>query len=80
MNSYIPLTKLQEGQKGIVSTLLSNEPMRRRLQDLGIIHGTAIECLQKGPSGDPVAYKIRGAIIALRQEDANNIIVTHALQ
>lgn len=77
MISYIPLTKLQEGQKGIVSTLLSNDSMRYRLQDLGVINGTAIECLQKGPSGDPIAYKIRGAIIALRSEDANTIIVTH---
>lgn len=51
--------------------------MRRRLQDLGIVEGTTIECLQKSPSGDPVAYKIRGTIIALRSEDANKIIITH---
>lgn len=77
MNIPIPLTKLQEGQKGIVSSLLSTDQMRRRLQDLGVIKGTSIECLQKGPNNDPVAYKIRGAIIALRSEDANRIIVTH---
>ena len=77
MNTHIPLTKLQEGQKGIVSTLLSSDQMRRRLQDLGVINGTYIECLQKGPNNDPVAYKIRGAVIALRSEDANRIIVTH---
>jgi len=77
MTAYIPLTRLQEGQKGIVSTLLSTDQMRRRLQDLGVINGTSIECLQKGPKGDPIAYKIRGAIIALRSEDANRIIVTH---
>ncbi|MBP3888595.1 MAG: ferrous iron transport protein A [Cellulosilyticum sp.] len=76
MKKHIPLTKLQEGQKGIVLDLQSQDAMRRRLQDLGVINGTAIECLQKGPNGDPVAYKIRGAIIALRSEDANKIIVT----
>lgn len=80
MNAHIPLSKLQEGQNGIVSTLLSADPMRRRLQDLGVINGTSIECLQKGPNGDPIAYKIRGAIIALRSEDANRIIVTHQHQ
>ncbi len=79
MNSSIPLTDLKEGQKGFVSHLLSNDSMRRRLQDLGIIYGTPIECLQKGPSGDPIAYKIRGAVIALRTEDANKIIITHQL-
>ena len=77
MYTSIPLTKLQEGQKGTVSHLLLTDHMRRRLQDLGVINGTCIECLQKGPSNDPIAYKIRGAIIALRSEDANRIIVTH---
>lgn len=69
----ISLTQLNEGQIGYVSNLVGNAPMKRRLQDLGIISGTAIECLQKGPWGDPIAYKIRGTIIALRIEDANNI-------
>lgn len=77
MKTHIPLSKLKEGQKGIVSDLLSTNHMRRRLQDLGVITGTSIECLQIGPNGDPIAYKIRGAIIALRSEDANKIIVTH---
>lgn len=71
-----PLTQLNEGQKAQVASLLSIGTMRRRLQDLGIVNGTMIECLQKGPLGDPTAYRIRGTIIALRHEDANNIIVT----
>ena len=49
--------------------------MRRRLQDIGLIEGTDVECLQKSPAGDPVAYYIRGAVIALRSEDSQNILV-----
>ncbi len=44
--------------------------IRRRLLDLGMIPGTRVECLQKSPAGDPAAYLIRGAVIALRCEDS----------
>ena len=43
--------------------------------DLGIIYDTEVEALQKSPSGDPVAYYIRGAVIALRSDEASKIIV-----
>ena len=77
MNVLLSITELKEGQTGKVKTLYTAGSMRRRLQDLGIVEGTTIECLQKSPSGDPVAYKIRGTVIALRSEDANKIIITH---
>ncbi|MBE6021637.1 MAG: ferrous iron transport protein A [Cellulosilyticum sp.] len=78
MSPISPLPQLSEGQQAKVTALLSTGSMRRRLQDLGIVRGSTIECLHKGPSGDPIAYKIKGTIIALRQEDANNIIVTYS--
>ncbi|AQM59458.1 MULTISPECIES: FeoA family protein [Clostridium] len=49
--------------------------LRRRFFDLGIIEGTNIEVLFKGPFGDPVAYSIRGTVIALREEDGEKIEV-----
>ncbi|CUQ31630.1 iron transporter FeoA [Clostridium baratii] len=49
--------------------------LRRRFFDLGIIEGTDIEVLFKGPFGDPVAYLIRGTVIALREEDSEKIEV-----
>ena len=58
-----------------VSRLLSSGSMRRRLLDIGLIEGTDVECLQRSPAGDPVAYLIRGAVIALRAEDASQILV-----
>ena len=47
--------------------------MRRRLQDLGLIRGTAVQCLEKSPLGDPTAYRIRGTVIALRKRDAASV-------
>ena len=50
--------------------------MRRRLQDMGLVEGTEVECVLKSPSGDPTAYGVRGALIALRAEDARQVLVT----
>ena len=73
--SYCSLNTLQEGQRARVTDILSSGSMRRRLQDIGLIEGTDVQCMQKSPSGDPVAYLIRGAVIALRCEDSRNILV-----
>jgi DtxR family transcriptional regulator, Mn-dependent transcriptional regulator len=45
-------------------------PQRRRLLDLGVVPGTRIMPELVSTSGDPVAYRIRGAVIALRREQA----------
>ena len=41
-----------------------------RLMDLGLTRGARVRCLFAAPSGEPRAYLIRGAVIALRREDA----------
>ncbi len=70
------LEDLKVGEKARVSSILTTGSMRRRLQDLGVIEGTRVECLHRSPSGDPVAYLIRGAAIALRSEDSSGILVS----
>lgn len=75
LDQYIPLNSLPIGETGIVQKLLSTGTQRRRMLDLGLVSGTAVEALQKSPSGDPTAYFIRGAVIALRSEDAGKILV-----
>ena len=57
------LANLQVGERARVASLLSRGSMRRRLQDIGLIEGTEVECVQKSPAGDPVAYRIRGALM-----------------
>lgn len=50
-------------------------PERRRFMDLGILPGTRIIAEMRSPGGDPTAYNIRGALIALRREQAHLIKV-----
>lgn len=69
------LTALQKGQKGIVASVEAQGITRRRLLDLGLVPGTVVEVIRKSPVGDPAAFNIRGAVIALRSEEADRIIV-----
>lgn len=72
----ISLNKLPIGKIGFVDSLLSVGNERRRMLDLGVVPNTKIEALYKSPAGDPIAYFIRGAVIALRNEDAQKIYVS----
>lgn len=74
----LTLNKVNEGEIVEVSKLLSNGSMRRRLQDIGLVKGTKVTCIQRSPFGDPTAYLIRGAVIAIRAEDSSNILVKYA--
>ncbi|HHJ50141.1 MAG TPA: metal-dependent transcriptional regulator [Phaeodactylibacter sp.] len=48
---------------------------RRRLMDLGIVRGNHIKPLFRAPGGEPTAYDVLGASIALREEQAKHIFV-----
>jgi DtxR family Mn-dependent transcriptional regulator len=48
---------------------------RRRLFDLGVLRGAIVQAEYRSPAGDPTAYRIRDALIALRKEQAEYILV-----
>ena len=76
MKNICTLNNLNEGEKCRVKKLLIQGNMRKRLRDIGFIEGTNVDCLKKSISGDPTAYLIRGAVIALRSDDSSRIIVS----
>ena len=49
--------------------------IKRRMMDLGIVKGTKIKAILKSPSGNPKAYEVRGSVIAIRNEDAKQIVI-----
>lgn len=68
----ITIDKLLPGEYAVVDHV-EPSPLSERLRDLGIVSGTRVSCLHKGPFGDPLAYGIRGAVIALRREDGRTV-------
>ncbi|NLZ43416.1 MAG: ferrous iron transport protein A [Clostridia bacterium] len=69
------LTALPIGESAIITGLKAKGSTRRRLLDLGMIPTTTVEAVRKSPAGDPVAYEVRGTIIALRSEESRLISV-----
>lgn len=71
----VNLAELPVSHMGRVIGLKVEGLTRRRLLDLGLVPGTKVEAVRRSPTGDPIAYNVRGALIALRQEDSRKIIV-----
>ena len=71
----IPLYMIPCGKSAEIRELTASGYLRSRLMDLGLIAGTKVESLRRSPFGDPTAYAVRGAVIALRSEEAAKILV-----
>ena len=69
------LDQLPIGQSAVITAVGGQGPLRCRLLDMGLIENTVVECVGKSPAGDPAAFLIRGAVIALRSEDSQNILI-----
>jgi ferrous iron transport protein A len=74
-NITIKLSQLPPGSSGIVKAVVSEGPVKRRLFDLGFTTGTVIENLRYSPSGNPIAYLVRGTVIALRKSEADIVVI-----
>lgn len=69
------LSDLLTGQFGYIDHISDNCSgiERRRLMDLGFVPGSRVEAAITSPFSDPVAYRIKGALIALRKQQAEKI-------
>ena len=67
------LSEIQLGEKACVVEISKESSITRRLLDIGLIPGTKVECVLISPMKNPKAYMIRGAVIAIRNEDADDI-------
>lgn len=71
------LSKMKVGESTYIKAInCPNEPLRRRLLDMGIIPNTKITLVKKAPMGDPLEIMLRGYSLTLRLEEANYIEVS----
>jgi DtxR family Mn-dependent transcriptional regulator len=72
-----PLSGLEPGESATVVGIAPGcqGPQRRRLLDLGLVPGTLVTAELRGVFPDPMAYRVRGALIALRKDQADAIRV-----
>lgn len=72
-SQYPTLSCIPEGHSGCVRALELQGAIRSRLLDIGLIPGTHVTCVQAGRG--IAAYRIRGAVIALRDCDAEGVLI-----
>ena len=75
MSVSLALTDMAVGESAKITYISIIGKNRRRLLVLGLFPGSIVTVIRRSPSGNPTAYLIKGALIALRNEDASQIIV-----
>ncbi len=69
------LNKIPTGERATVLSVDTEPSLKQRLYDIGLVPGTCVKSVHQSPSGNPKAYLVRGAVIALRNCDAEKIFV-----
>lgn len=69
------LDRVPVGESVLVSKIDTGGTIRRRLMDMGFVGGSRTVCIGESPLGDPRAFLIDGAVIALRKRDCSGIYV-----
>jgi DtxR family Mn-dependent transcriptional regulator len=71
----LSLAMLPPGDSATVADITTVGLARRRLMDLGVTPGARVEAVMPSAFGDPMAYRLRGSLIALRREQAAQVLV-----
>lgn len=69
------LCEIPSGSAYMIDYVDDTLPIKGRLRELGFFRGAIVDKLQTGACGSPIAFRICGAVIAIRYEDADRIFV-----
>lgn len=75
MTTDIPLRNLPLGRKARIVTVAANGEMGRRIRDMGLVPGAEIQVVGRAPLRDPVALRLKGFTLSLRNSEADYIQV-----
>lgn len=75
MEEKCSLSSIELNNSAKICEVECSKSLKNRLYDLGILENTIITPIFESPFGDPTAYLIKNAVIALRKKDCENIIV-----
>ena len=75
MSQSVNLRQMQVGQQGKIAAVEALGEMNRRIRDMGLIPGTTVSIVGRAPLKDPVALRLSGVTISLRNSEADFIKV-----
>jgi ferrous iron transport protein A len=73
--TIIPLRNMSSGQRGVISKVMANGELGRRIRDMGMVPGTPVLIQGRAPLKDPVAIRLRDFTLTLRNNEADHILV-----
>ena len=74
----MPLRQLKLGEKALVARILAEGELGRRIRDMGLVPGAELTVIGRAPLKDPVALRLKGFTLSLRNNEADFILVSRA--
>jgi len=71
----INLRKMAINQSGVIAAVKIGGALGRRIREMGLVPGTEITIKQRAPLNDPVALRVMGGTLTLRNNEADHIEV-----
>ena len=72
----LTLTNLPVGREARVTAVNGTGRVTRRLMEMGVIPGVAVQVVKTAPLGDPIEIRVRGYSLAMRKSEADAIEVS----
>ena len=71
----VSMRALRKGQRATIATIAAGGELGRRIRDMGLIPGVEVQVVGRAPLQDPVALRLQGFILTLRNSEADKISV-----
>ncbi len=75
MSETMPLRKLEQGRKARIVSIQAGGELGRRIRDMGLVAGEEVEVVGRAPFRDPVALRLKGFTLSLRNNEADYVSV-----
>jgi ferrous iron transport protein A len=69
------MRQLAVNQKGCIRSVTASGELGRRIRDMGLVPGTQLMVVGRAPLADPVAVRMKGFTLSLRNSEADYICV-----
>ena len=73
--SIVNLRKMSINQSGTITAVRADGELGRRIREMGLVPGSEITIKQRAPLNDPVALRVMGSTLTLRNNEADFIEV-----
>ncbi len=71
--SQVSLAQCEMGSSGTIADVGGERGFRRRLMEMGLVPGTAIQLVRVAPLGDPLEIEVRGCRLSIRRQEAQAV-------